>query len=101
MMVNHYFLKPRRGAWGDELELLLMSLAKETWDLAPNEYRSVVLGNSERPLTWAEGYLERRWRYGNWLSGRQLKRALDPFHSALPGLVTRSLAGGSDSAIRH
>jgi hypothetical protein len=101
MMVNHYFLEPKNGVWDDALELLLMSVAKETWDLAPSEYKNVVLGNSERPLTWAEGYLQRRWRYGAWLSERQLIRALDPSHPALPKIVTRSLADDRNSAGRH
>lgn len=101
MMVNHYFLKPTNGVWDDELELLLMSVAKQTWDLAPSEYKNVVLGNSERPLTWAEGYFERRCRYGTWLSERQLIRALDLSHSALPRIVTRSLAHEKNIADRH
>ncbi len=101
MMVNHYFLKPKNGVWDDEIELLLMSVAEETWDLAPSEYKNVILGDSERPLTWAEGYLERRWRYGIWLSERQLIRALNPSHSALPNIITRSLADGSNSTGRN
>lgn len=101
IMINHYILKPKNGVWDDELELLLMPLAKKTWELAPIEYKNVVLGNSERPLTWAEGILEHRWRYGNWLSEGQLRRALDRSYSALPRVITRSLANGSYIAGPH
>ena len=100
MMLNHHFLKPENSVWKDEIELLITSLAEKTWDLAPIEFKDVFVGNSDYPLTWAEGYLERSWRYGNWLSDSQLKRALWTPHSALPWIVCRVLAGGNADLIR-
>lgn len=96
MLVNHHFLKPRNGAWDATIEPLLMELANKTLKGAPDEYLNILRGRTERPLTWAEGYLARRWRYGTWLTDLQLARSIPRHHSALPMLITRTLAEGGD-----
>ncbi len=95
-LVNHHFLKPIDGAWDAIVEPLLKELASKTLDGAPDEYLNVLGGRSVRPLTWAEGYLNLRWRYGTWLTDLQLARAITRHHNALPMLITRTLAEGGE-----
>ena len=97
MMTNHHFIKPVSGNWDAEIEVLLKKLAVKTLDGAPDEYTAVVQRRSERPLTWASGYMNRHWRYGNWLSQQKIARSITYPHSALPIIVTNTIAEGGNT----
>ena len=92
ILINHYSLVPHQGEWAPKIRDLLRDIRQRTWADAPQEFKDVVSGKTARPLTWAEGYLERDWRYGWWLQPHQLDRAIRQHHSALPSIVVRTLA---------
>ena len=94
MMTNHHFIKPVEGNWDAKIEVLLRNLAVRTLGGAPDEYTAVVQRRSKRPLTWAEGYMNRYWRYGTWLSQQEVTRSIALHHRALPTIVTNTLADG-------
>ena len=96
MMTNHHFLKPVNGMWNAKIEFLLKNLADKTLGGAPEEFTVVVRHQSKHPLTWAEGYLNRHWRYGHWLSDQELTRSITHHHSALPAIVINTLADGGN-----
>lgn len=96
MMTNHHFIKPAKGNWDAKIEVLLKNLAVRTLGGAPDEFVAAVQHRSKRTLTWAEGYLNRHWRYGHWLSGQEIARSITHHHSALPTIVTNTLAEGGN-----
>ena len=97
MMTNHHFIKPVNGNWDAKIEVLLKNLAVKTLDGAPDEYAAVVQRRSKRPITWAAGYMNRHWRYGNWLSQQKIARSITYHHGALPMIVTNTLADGGNT----
>lgn len=97
MMTNHYFIKPVNGNWDAKIEVLLKNLVVKTLDGAPDEYTAVIQRRSERPITWAAGYMNRRWRYGTWLSQEDIARSIIYSHSALPTIVTNTLIDGGNT----
>ena len=97
MMTNHYFIKPFDGYWDAKIEALLKDLAVKTLGGAPDEFGAVFDRRSKHPLTWAEGYMNRCWRYGHWLSQQEITRSITHHHSALPTIVTNTLAEGGNT----
>ncbi|WP_192963704.1 hypothetical protein [Phycobacter azelaicus] len=97
MMTNHHFIKPVYGNWDAKIEVLLRNLAVRTLGGAPDEFAAVVQRRSKRPLTWAAGYMNRHWRYGHWLSQQEIVRSITYHHSALPTIVTNTLAEGGNT----
>ena len=97
MMTNHYFIKPVEGNWDSKIEVLLKDLAVRTLSGAPDEFAAVVQHRSKRPLTWAEGYMNSCSRYGYWLSQQEVARSITHHHSALPTIVTNTLAEGGNT----
>lgn len=92
ILVNHHALVPQDGEWAPGIREPLWDICQRTWADAPQEFKDVVAGKTPRPLAWAEGYLERDWRYGRWLDPRHLRRAIAQHHRALPAIVVRTLA---------
>lgn len=91
-MINHYFLVPEIGGWDKSVLEELTRVCRKTWVGAPREFKDIYLGNSERPITWAEGYMRRRWRYGCWLTTVEQSRSVAPAHPFLPLAISKSLA---------
>lgn len=94
VMANHHFIKPVGGTWDAKIEVLLKDLAVRTLSGAPDEFAAVVQRRSKHPLTWAVSYMNRRWRYGHWISQQEITRSITHRHSALPTIVTNTLAEG-------
>ncbi|MEP3844525.1 MAG: hypothetical protein ABJM43_04185 [Paracoccaceae bacterium] len=94
-LVDHYFLMPAQGGWNENVRHALKSVCEMTLASAPEEFKAIIEGRSDRPVSWAEGYLSRSWRQGHWLTEQEEARSIGSAHSFLPVIVCHTLMNPS------
>lgn len=90
-LVDHCLLLPAMGVWNENVCEELKRVCETTWTDAPEEFKAVIEGRSDRPVIWAEGYMRKHWRHGQWLTAQDEARSLAPGHSFLPKVVCHTL----------
>lgn len=90
-LIDHYSILPDLGGWNDNVRDELRNVCDITWADGPEEFRAVFEGRSDRPVTWAEGYMRNHWRHGHWLTVQEEARSITQGHSFLPMIVCNTL----------
>lgn len=90
-LVDHYFLLPTSAGWNDNVRDELRGVCNTTWAHAPEEFKAIIEGRSDRPATWAQGYMSKHWRHGHWLTVEEEARSITQGHSFLPVIICNTL----------